>query len=108
VTTLLWRRGPPSGPAGSDALVGPRRSTAGRRARDFLRQRGPDLLQVDPTALATFKFSTDPDPEPDAMARDVVGLYLAPPENAVVCLDEKSQIRRVPTAPALPILPGVP
>jgi hypothetical protein len=58
--------------------------------------------------LATFKFSTDPDPEPDAMARDVVGLYLAPPENAVVCLDEKSQIRRVPTAPALPILPGVP
>ncbi|GLY55226.1 hypothetical protein Lesp01_88810 [Lentzea sp. NBRC 102530] len=42
--------------------------------------------------------------------KDVVGLYLAPPERAVVlCLDEKSQIRALNrTAPVLPMLPGTP
>jgi transposase len=42
--------------------------------------------------------------------RDVVGLYLNPPERAVVlCVDEKSQIQALDrTAPILPLLPGVP
>ena len=42
--------------------------------------------------------------------RDVVGLYLAPPERAVVlCVDEKSQIQALDrTAPTLPMLPGTP
>ena len=42
--------------------------------------------------------------------RDVVGLYLNPPERAVVlCVDEKSQIQALDrTAPILPMLPGVP
>jgi transposase len=42
--------------------------------------------------------------------RDVVGLYLAPPERAVVlCVDEKSQIQALDrTAPILPMLPGNP
>ena len=42
--------------------------------------------------------------------RDVVGLYLDPPERAVVlCVDEKSQIQALDrTAPILPMLPGVP
>ena len=42
--------------------------------------------------------------------RDVVGLYLNPPERAVVlCVDEKSQIQALNrTAPILPMLPGVP
>jgi transposase len=42
--------------------------------------------------------------------RDVVGLYLAPPERAVVlCVDEKSQIQALDrTAPIFPMLPGVP
>jgi hypothetical protein len=42
--------------------------------------------------------------------RDVVGLYLDPPERAVVlCVDEKSQIQALDrTAPILPLLPGVP
>jgi transposase len=55
-----------------------------------------------------FKFSTDPHLE--AKIRDVVGLYLSPPDNAVVvCIDEKSQIQALNrTAPVLPILPGVP
>jgi hypothetical protein len=42
--------------------------------------------------------------------RDVVGLYLNPPERAVVlCVDDKSQIQSLDrTAPILPMLPGVP
>src|SRR3954469_5948432 len=41
---------------------------------------------------------------------DVVGLYLNPPERAVVlCVDEKSQIQALDrSAPILPMLPGVP
>ena len=47
---------------------------------------------VRPWKADTFKFSTDP--ELEAKVVDVVGLYLAPPENAVVlCIDEKGQIR---------------
>ena len=42
--------------------------------------------------------------------RDVVGLYLEPPERALVlCIDEKSQIQALDrSAPILPMLPGVP
>ncbi len=63
---------------------------------------------LQPWRVETFKFSTDP--ELDAKIRDVVGLYLAPPENAVVlCIDEKTQVQALDrTAPVLPILPGVP
>ncbi len=44
---------------------------------------------VKPWKAETFKFSTDP--ELVAKVRDVIGLYLAPPENAIVlCVDEKS------------------
>ena len=47
---------------------------------------------VQPWRAGTFKFSTDP--ELAAKVTDVVGLYLAPPENAIVlCVDEKSQIQ---------------
>jgi transposase len=53
-----------------------------------------------------FKFSTDP--ELDAKIRDVVGLYLDPPEGAVVvCVDEKSQIQALDrTQPILPMRSG--
>jgi transposase len=63
---------------------------------------------LQPWRVETFKFSTDPQLE--AKIRDIVGLYLNPPENAVVlCLDEKSQVQALNrTAPILPILPGVP
>jgi transposase len=42
--------------------------------------------------------------------KDVVGLYLDPPERAVVlCVDEKSQIQALDrSAPTLPMLPGTP
>jgi len=63
---------------------------------------------VQPWRTETFKFSTDP--ELEAKIRDVVGLYLAPPENAVVVsIDEKSQIQALDrTAPLLPMRPGNP
>jgi transposase len=50
------------------------------------------------------------DPQFVAKVRDVVGLYLNPPERAVVlCVDEKSQIQALDrTAPILPMLPGTP
>jgi transposase len=64
--------------------------------------------QVQPWRAETFKFSTDP--ELEAKVHDVVGLYLAPPRNAVVlCVDEKSQIQALNrTAPMLPMRPGLP
>ena len=63
---------------------------------------------LQPWRRETFKFSTDPQLE--AKIRDVVGLYLDPPEKAVVlCVDEKSQIQALDrTAPILPLRPGLP
>jgi len=63
---------------------------------------------VQPWRAETFKFSTDP--ELVAKVTDVVGLYLAPPEDAIVlCIDEKSQIQALDrTAPMLPMQPGLP
>jgi transposase len=50
------------------------------------------------------------DPQFVDKVKDVVGLYLNPPERAVVlCVDEKSQIQALDrTAPLLPMMPGVP
>jgi transposase len=55
-------------------------------------------------------FTLSPDPQFIDKVRDVVGLYLNPPEAAVVlCVDEKSQIQALDrTAPLLPLLPGTP
>ena len=63
---------------------------------------------VAPWRVETFKFSTDP--ELVAKVTDIVGLYLAPPEDAIVlCIDEKSQIQALDrTAPMLPMQPGLP
>src|SRR4249920_3058077 len=61
-----------------------------------------------PHQVETFRLS--PDPQFIDKVRDVVGLYLNPPEAAVVlCVDEKSQIQALDrTAPVLPLLPGTP
>lgn len=63
---------------------------------------------LQPWRTETFKIS--PDPLLIDKIRDVVGLYLAPPANAVVfAVDEKPQIQALErTAPVLPMLPGVP
>lgn len=62
---------------------------------------------VQPWRAESFRFSTDP--ELVGKVTDVVGLYLAPPENAVVLrVDEKSQIQALDrTRPVLPMQPGL-
>jgi transposase len=60
---------------------------------------------VQPWRSESFRFSTDP--ELVAKVTDVVGLYLAPPQDAIVlCVDEKSRIQALDrTAPVLPMAP---
>lgn len=61
---------------------------------------------LQPHRTETFKLSTDP--FFIEKVRDIVGLYLNPPEKAVVlCVDEKSQIQALDrTQPLLPLRPG--
>jgi transposase len=64
--------------------------------------------QIQPHRVEKFKISNDPHFEDKV--RDVVGLYLNPPERALVfSVDEKSQIQALDrTAPILPLRPGIP
>ena len=81
------------------------------RARARRRPRSSRIWRafgLQPHRQETWKLSKDPlfvD-----KVRDVVGLYLDPPERAVVlCVDEKTQIQALDrTAPILPMLPGTP
>src|SRR6266536_2425325 len=61
-----------------------------------------------PHLVKTWKLSSDP--QFIDKVRDVVGLYLNPPEAAVVlCVDEKSHVQALErTAPVLPLMPGTP
>jgi transposase len=81
------------------AQSGLSRSTVGRIWKAF---------GLRPHQVETFKLSTDP--QFVDKVRDVVGLYLDPPEKALVlCVDEKSQIQALDrSAPVLPMMPGMP
>src|ERR1700680_2886217 len=61
---------------------------------------------LQPQRTDTFKLS--PDPQLIDKVRDIVGLYMNPPEHALVlCVDEKSQIQALDrTQPLLPLQPG--
>src|SRR5947208_258257 len=61
---------------------------------------------LQPHRTETFKLS--PDPLLIEKVRDIVGLYLNPPDHALVlCVDEKPQIQALErTAPLLPLQPG--
>ncbi len=63
---------------------------------------------LQPHRVETFKSSTDPAFVPKV--RDIVGLYLHPPDKALVlAVDEKSQIQALDrTQPILPLRPGLP
>jgi len=65
-------------------------------------------FNLQPHRAETFKLSTDP--KFVEKVRDIVGLYMSPPENAVViCCDEKSQMQALDrTQPLLPMRPGTP
>ncbi len=71
-------------------------------------QRVWQRYDVQPPRVEKFKISNDPKFE--EKVRDVVGLYLNPPDRALVlCVDEKSQIQALDrTAPILPLRPGLP
>ena len=75
------------------------RSTVGRIWKAF---------GLKPHQVETFKLSTNP--QFIDKVRDVVGLYVDPPEKAfVLCVDEKSQIQALDrSAPVLPMMPGMP
>jgi transposase len=64
--------------------------------------------KLQPHRVESFKFSNDP--EFAGKVRDIVGLYLNPPDKAVVLsVDEKSQIQALDrTQPILPLRPGLP
>jgi transposase len=61
-----------------------------------------------PHLVDTFKLS--PDPFFVDKVRDIVGLYINPPDGALVlCVDEKTQVQALDrTAPVLPLRPGLP
>jgi transposase len=61
-----------------------------------------------PHLVDTFKLS--PDPLFVDKVRDIVGLYINPPDGALVlCVDEKTQVQALDrTAPVLPLRPGLP
>jgi transposase len=65
-------------------------------------------FELKPHRADTFKLSTDPLFVDKVF--DVVGLYLNPPEGAVVlCVDEKSQLQALARSqPAFPMMPGMP
>jgi transposase len=65
-------------------------------------------FDIQPHRVEKFKISHDPQFE--EKVRDIVGLYLNPPDRALVlCVDEKSQIQALDrTRPILPLRPGLP
>jgi len=64
--------------------------------------------KLQPHRVESFKFSSDPHFAPKV--RDIVGLYMNPPDKAIVLsVDEKSQIQALDrTQPILPLRPGLP
>jgi len=74
------------------------------------RYRAADLEEAQPAVhrVESFKFSYDP--EFARKVRDIVGLYMNPPDKAIVLsVDEKSQIQGLDrTQPILPLRPGLP
>ena len=102
ITTTL-EQAPPEGThwstRGLAQAVGLKRTTVATIWRAF---------GLQPQRSETFKLSTDP--LFVEKVRDIVGLYLNPPERALVlCIDEKPQIQATEgTAPVLPMRPGQP
>ncbi len=84
--------------------LGLSRSTINRIWRAFSLLLTPVIWQ--PHRTETFKLSSDP--LFIEKVRDIVGLYMNPPEKALVlCVDEKSQIQALNrTQPLLPMRPG--
>lgn len=85
-----------------------RSMAASQKVRPATVQRIWKKHKLQPHRVESFKFSNDP--EFAGKVRDIVGLYLNPPDKAVVLsVDEKSQIQALDrTQPILPLRPGLP
>ena len=97
--------------AGIDAARRDALEHPGHGEGDRLTARWPSAASGAPSALQphrTETFKLSPDPLLIDKVRDIVGLYINPPDHAVVlCVDEKSQIQALDrTAPLLPMRPG--
>jgi transposase len=103
VTKTLEERGP-----GQDTHWSTRSMAAATGMSQSAVSRIWRAFGLKPHLVETWKLSADP--QFIDKVRDVVGLYLDPPEKALVlAVDEKSQIQALDrTAPCLPILPGTP
>ena len=99
---VTWSASPRTPPTGR-GLRWPRRPGCRSPRWSIWKAFGLKPHQVD-----TFKISNDP--QFIDKVRDVVGLYLDPPEKALVlCVDEKSQIQALDrSSPVLPMMPGMP
>jgi hypothetical protein len=77
---------------------------------DIQDDRTPSLATPRRASASCERFKLSNDPQFEAKVRDIVGLYLDPPDRALVlCVDEKSQIQALDrTAPILPLRPGLP
>jgi transposase len=94
---------PPGATHWSTRTMARAQSVSEKTIRNIWHQHG-----LQPHRVTRFKLSKDP--QFVAKLRDVVGLYLHPPDKAVVfCADEKSGIQALDrTRPVLPLRPGVP
>jgi transposase len=103
ICRIACQEKPPGETHWSTRKLGKRVGVGHDAVNRILRERG-----IKPHLVKKFQLSTDPDFE--GKLKDVAGLYMNPPENAIVlCVDEKSQIQALErTQPILPLLPGVP
>jgi transposase len=103
ITRTLNERGP-----GQDTHWSTRSMAAATGMSQTANSRIWRAFGLKPHLVQTWKLSTDP--EFIGKVRDIVGLYLNPPDKALVLpVDEKSQIQALDrTAPCLPILPTTP
>ena len=82
----------------------------GQGKRPFAHDDLAHLGRLRPAAAPLRDLKLSSDPHFVDKVRDIVGLYLSPPDRALVlCVDEKSQIQALDrTQPVLPMLPGMP
>jgi transposase len=101
IVRITLQKTPPGGTHWSCRTMAARAGISSSTVQRIWSARG-----IKPHRVETFKLSNDPRFE--EMLVDVVGLYLNPPEKAVVlCMDEKSQIQALDrTQPSLPMTPG--
>lgn len=101
---LAWTRKPPANGA-TQWSTRTLAAALGLSSHTFV-QRAWQRAGLQPHRLERYMRSTDPDFE--TKAAEVIGLYLAPPQHAVVfCLDEKTAIQALDRVdPRLPLSPG--